>query len=108
MSSEPRIDRLAFQREHTEHAFMHAAQRLALDEPVQRFEPERELANGQPAFGPQSALTQPIEMNRHCVVRPIDDSQILFASALDSRLNDAFLAVHHELERLYDHAFAAG
>ena len=32
--SEPRIDRLAFQREHSEHALMHPSQRLPLHEPL--------------------------------------------------------------------------
>ncbi len=40
---QPRIDRLAFEREYAEYAFVHASQRLTFDEPVQRLQPEREL-----------------------------------------------------------------
>lgn len=40
---QPRIDRFAFQREHSEHALMRAAQRLTSHEPLERFQPEGEL-----------------------------------------------------------------
>ena len=45
--SEPRIDRLALQSEHAEDAFVHPPQRFAFDEAMQRFQAERELAQGE-------------------------------------------------------------
>ena len=39
-----RVYRLAFERQNSKRTFMHAAQRLPFDEPLQRFDAERELA----------------------------------------------------------------
>ncbi len=49
----PRVDRLALECQHAERAFMHPPQRLALDEPVERFNPERKLADRQPRLAPR-------------------------------------------------------
>jgi hypothetical protein len=46
-SSQPRVHWLALQSKHAEHAFMHAAQRLAADKPLQAFDAERELPEGE-------------------------------------------------------------
>ncbi len=48
--SQPRVDRLALQRQHAEHALVDAAQRLAADEALERLDAERELAQGQRAL----------------------------------------------------------
>ena len=40
---QPRIDRFAFEREHSEHAFVDAAQRLPADEALERFDPQAKL-----------------------------------------------------------------
>lgn len=42
--SQSRVDRFALEREHAEHAFVHAIQRLVLDEAVQRLDAECEFA----------------------------------------------------------------
>ena len=57
-SSQPRIDRLALQRQHAEGALVHTAQRLALHEALQTLDAQRELAQRQPALRPQAALPQ--------------------------------------------------
>lgn len=41
--SQPRIDRFALERENTKDALVHAAQRLASHESLERFDAEREL-----------------------------------------------------------------
>lgn len=43
--SKASVDRLAFEREHAKHAFVHAIQRLTFDKPLQRFQSQRELTN---------------------------------------------------------------
>lgn len=43
---------------------MDAAQRLTLDESLQRFNTKRELADGEPALGAAAALPQTVEMLR--------------------------------------------
>ena len=53
---QPRIDRLAFQGQDAEDAFVDAAQGLAADEALQGFEAQGELAAGQGALGPGRAL----------------------------------------------------
>ena len=46
-SLQPRIDRLRFHGEHGEHALVDTPQRLAADEPLETFDAERELAQGE-------------------------------------------------------------
>ena len=47
--SQSRIDRLAFEREHAENAFVDLSQRLAADEPLERLDPQGELGQGKRA-----------------------------------------------------------
>ena len=60
----PRIDRLALEREHTEDALVHAAKRLAADEPFESFDSERGLADGERALAAEPALAEPFEVPR--------------------------------------------
>jgi hypothetical protein len=61
---ETRVDRLALEREHTEHAFVHAVQRSATDEALERFDAECELAQCQRSLGAEAALAQPLDLTR--------------------------------------------
>src|SRR5690606_5355288 len=49
-SSEPRVDRLALQRQNAEHALVYAVERLLLHKSVQRLQSESELAERQGPF----------------------------------------------------------
>ena len=78
--SEPRVDRLALQREHAEHALVDPAQRLPPDEPLQR--PRRRARTRRSAsdrFAPEPARPQPLEVLRRRVLRAVDDPQVLAA-----------------------------
>ena len=75
--SEPRIHRLAFQRQYTEHAFVHAAQRLAPNESLERFDAECELAQRQRPLCGETALPETIQVLRKGVLRTIDDPEII-------------------------------
>src|SRR5579863_5287561 len=71
------IDRLAFQGQNAERAFVHAAQRLAADKPLQCFNPERKFSKRQGSLSPQAALAQTLEVLGRRVVGPVDDAKIL-------------------------------
>ena len=47
---QPRIDRIALQRQHTEHGFVDLGQRLAGDEASQRLLAKQEFADGERAL----------------------------------------------------------
>lgn len=47
---QPRINRLALQRQHPENAFMNAAQRFLADESLQRLDAQRKLTDGERPF----------------------------------------------------------
>ena len=106
--SQTRVDRLALQREHAEHALVDPPQRFALDEPLESFDPQRELAKRQRSFARQPAFAQPLEVFGQRVLRPVDDPQILAAAALDRWLQQPARASRDERQRLDDGAFAAG
>ena len=86
---QPRIDRLALQREDAEHALVNASERLSLDEALESFDAQRELAQRQRSLPRQAAFAQPLEVLGQRVLRPVDDPQILAAAALDRRLQQA-------------------
>src|SRR4051794_20123112 len=94
-ASKSRIDRLGFQRQHTEDAFVDAPQRLAGDEAVEGFHAERKFPESHGALCPKGPLAQPRQMLGCVVIRTIDDPQILSASALDGGL-------HHSASPLGD------
>src|SRR5579859_3661343 len=56
------IDRLAFEGEDAEGALMHAPQRLAAHETLQRLHAQRELAQRQASFAAKTARTQPLQV----------------------------------------------
>ena len=87
---------------------MDSAQRLALYEPLQGFDAERELSESERTLGAQASRPQPFKVMRRGIFRSIDDSQILLAATFHSRLNQSALVLGDKLERLDDHSFAAG
>ena len=58
---ETRIHRLTLHRKYPEDAFVHAAQRLALDEPLEPFDAERELSQRHAPLRGQAARTETFE-----------------------------------------------
>ena len=58
LNLEPRIDRLAFEGQDAEDAFVNAAKRLAGDESLESFDAERELADRQRSLEPQAAAAK--------------------------------------------------
>src|SRR4051812_19569771 len=79
---QPRVDRLALEGEDAEDALVDAAERLAADEPLERLDPERELAMGEPALAREPPLAQPLEMLGHVVLGAVDDPEVLGSAAL--------------------------
>jgi hypothetical protein len=59
---EPRVDGLALEGEHAEHALVHAAQRLAADEAVERLDAEGEHAQRERALWTEMARAQALEV----------------------------------------------
>src|SRR5690606_2930506 len=105
-SSEPRVDRLALQRQNAEHALVYAVERLLFHKSVQRLQSERELAERQGPFWSKASCAKSLEVFFEGVLRAVDDAQVLPATALHSGLNQALLAAHEPLDRLHDHALA--
>src|SRR5215467_9992354 len=106
--SQPRVDRLGLQRENRENALVHPPQRLAAGDPVEGFQAEGVLAQGQRALVCQSALAQPGQVRRLGVVRPVDDAQVLTAAHLQARLPEPFRPADQVRGWLDDHVLAAG
>src|SRR5215470_20035212 len=91
--SQPRIDRLALQRQHREYAFMHPPQRLARDEALQRLMAERELAHREIALAGEAARAEANQVLRRIVLRTIDDAQIFAPPYLQGGLNESLLCL---------------
>ena len=62
--SEPRVDRLGLQGQHREDHLVHPPQRLPVDEPGQRVEPEAVLAEREAALLAEVAGAQDVEDSR--------------------------------------------
>jgi len=75
-SLEPWIDRLAFHRQHTEHALMNTPQGFTGDEPLERFVTQGELAERQVALPVEPPLAKPDQVFGRVVLRAIDDPQV--------------------------------
>jgi len=78
---------------------VHAAQGLTGDEPLERLEPEGELAQREGALAAQRALAQALEGLRRGVLRPVDDPQVLVPAALEGRLGEALAPPGEEVAR---------
>ena len=104
---QPRVDGLALEREHGEHALVHAVERLAAHEALERLDAEAELAGGERALAAEPASAEPLDLARIGVLGAVDDAQVLASAALDPGLDEALAAAGDEAHRLDDHALAA-
>src|SRR5262249_41738160 len=104
---QPRIDRLAFERQDAEDAFVDAPQRLAADEPLERLDPQGEFAERERSLLGQSAIAEPREVLFGRVIGSVNDAELLAAAALDRRLHQTAAAAGDEFQRLDDHSLAA-
>ncbi len=68
---------------------MHPPQRLAADEPLQAFDPEGELAEGEGPLVAQAAAPQAGEVPLGGVVGAVDDPQVLSAPGTSRRAGQA-------------------
>src|SRR5260370_30355839 len=100
------VDRLAFEREHGEDAFMHPAQRFMGDEPLQTFSAQRELAEGEVALAPKTPLAKPVDVLRGIVLRAVDEAQVFPPTYFQGRLKQAFNTAPNEDPRLDHQPFA--
>src|SRR5438045_9702512 len=98
---------LAREREHAEHTFVYTPQRRALDEALQRFDTQRELAERERALAGDATVTQSRQVLRRRILRTIDDAKVLGAAALHRGLHESASSVHDKIERLDGPPFAA-
>jgi hypothetical protein len=68
---------------------VHPSQGFVGDEPLQRFQSQRELAEGMRALGGNAAGAEAGQMFRRRVLGAVDDAQVLAAAALQGRLDEA-------------------
>src|SRR5271155_616172 len=106
--SKPRVHRLTFQGKDAEHALVHAVERFARYKPLERLDAERELALGERSLEPKAPRAQPRQMPFSCVLRPVDDAQVLSTAALDAWLDQTLWTMVDYLLRLHNHPLAAG
>lgn len=90
------IDRLALNREHTEDAFVGAAEWLFTNEPFQRFDSESELTRSGRGLGAESGRAKPLQILWKQILRTVDNSQVLGTAAFGD-----------EIKRLNDHALVS-
>jgi hypothetical protein len=83
-----------------------AAEGLLPHEPVEAFDAQGELAQGERALDAETARTETADVLREGVLEAVDDAQLVGAAALDRRLGEAAPAARDERERLHDHPFA--
>src|SRR5688572_20256211 len=74
---EARIDWLRLHCQYAKDALVDTREQRMLDKPMQRFQSQRELANGHPTLRAQAALLQAHEVLWPVIVRPIDDPEVL-------------------------------
>ena len=88
---------------------MHPPQRLAVDQPLQRLQAERVLAQRQRALAAQVPLAQPGKVARQRVVGAVDDPQVLPAAHLEARLHEPAARRPGEVgQRFHHHALSPG
>src|SRR6185437_16953120 len=107
LESEPWVDRLRLQRQDREDAFMHAPERFAATDAVERFEPEGVLTAGHRALVAEPALAQPLDVGGFGVVGAVDDAQVFTPANLEARLHQTASAACEVGRRLDDHALSA-
>src|SRR5690606_6321830 len=108
MSSQSRVDRLGLEREDREDRLVDPPQRFVPYPPLECFEAERVLTEGQGPFAAEIAIAQPAEVARLGVVGTVDDPQVLPAAHLDTWLGKAAPGAGEVAERLDHHSLATG
>jgi hypothetical protein len=85
--SEARINGLALKRENSKNTFVNAAERFLPDKSFQRLDTQSELPQCQGALSRNGAASEALQIFGKQILRAVDDSQILAATALDGGLN---------------------
>jgi hypothetical protein len=106
-SSQSRINRFTLQRQHTKNALVNSAERFLMNESLQRFQSQCELAKGKRSFGAKTSALEPLQVFGQRVFRPVDDPKVFSSSYLNGGLHQPFPSLRHKLQRLYNHALAA-
>ena len=106
-SSETRIDRLALERENAEDALVDAVQRVTARRTVRATRSRGRIRGAPSSASSQASFAKSLEVLGSRVIRPIDDPEILGASALHGGLNESALTARDEVFRLHHNAFAA-
>ena len=101
------IDRFALEGEHAEHALVHAPERLAADEALERLDAQRELTHAERALPSEPTLAQAGEILGLGVSGPVDDPEVLTPPGLEGGLDEAAASEGDLVEPFYDHALAA-
>src|SRR5438132_14304394 len=86
---------------------MNTVKWLAANEALQRLDPERKLPNRKRSLVRQTSRPQPLEVPGQCVLRPVDDPQIISSAHLYRGLGKPLGTLNGEALRLHDHALAA-
>jgi hypothetical protein len=76
---------------------MNSSERFSLDEPLESFNAQRELAQRQRSLPRKPTFTQALEMLGQGVLGPVDDPEVLTAAALHRGLQQATGRGRHEL-----------
>src|SRR5262249_22214791 len=93
---QPRINGLALEREHAEHAFVDPPERFALNESLQSLDSERKLAKRKRPLAGQPPLAKASQVLRQRVLRAIDDPEVLASTAFHGGLEQASRTACHE------------
>jgi hypothetical protein len=101
------IDGLAFESEGTEDAFVDAPKRFLANESLRGFDAKSEFTECQGTLGGNGTTAQTLQVLGQQVFRPIDNSQVLRAPALDGGLRQRTPSAHNKVQRLDDYAFTA-
>src|SRR5665647_1188529 len=104
---QPWIDRFRFQREDARNALVDAVEWLGAREPLERFGPERELAERETSLPPQRPRAEPVEVLWERVFGSVDNPQILAAAHLYGGLDQPLRTLRREVHRLHDHPLHA-
>lgn len=86
---QPRVYRLALERQHRERALVNAAKWLLADEALETLDAQSELAEGERALGAEAAATEAVEVRGLGVLGAVDDAEVLATAALERGLREA-------------------
>lgn len=87
---------------------MHSVEGLLLNKSCQRLHTKRKFPDSQGTLSGQRTLLQTGQVLGHQILRAVDDSEVLRASALNSGLQDFSLPSGYEGIGLHNHSFSTG